>query len=119
MIDTCQRIARSYLLLDGIDSPEQNDIESDVERWNMMHPKETPGLPYVTSCVADAPGVFVAPSDCVKALPDAIGSKFPRPLISLGTDSFGRGGSQAELCKFFDVGDRHVALANLYALSRR
>ncbi|SVD14424.1 uncharacterized protein METZ01_LOCUS367278, partial [marine metagenome] len=60
--------------MDGIDSPERNDIESDVERFNMMHPKETSRLPYVTSCVVEA-------SDYVKALPSAISSWFPRPLI--------------------------------------
>ena len=95
----------------------QNDA-ADVERWNMMHPKETPRLPYVTSCVADAPGVFVAASDYVKALPDAISSWFPRPLISLGTDGFGRSGSRAELRDFFEVDARHITLATLYALSR-
>ena len=27
------------------------------ERWNMLHPTETPRVPYVTQCLKDAPGV--------------------------------------------------------------
>src|SRR5205807_10532111 len=43
-----------------------------ADRWNMLHPGETPHVPYVTRCLTDAPGVFVAASDYVKALPNAI-----------------------------------------------
>src|SRR6184192_2775887 len=42
------------------------------ERWNMLHPGDAPKVPYVTQCLKDAPGVFVAASDYVKALPDSI-----------------------------------------------
>ena len=50
------------------------------ERWNMLHPGEAPRVPYVTQCLKDAPGVFVAASDYVKALPDSIDRWLPRPL---------------------------------------
>ena len=50
------------------------------ERWNMLHPGETPRVPYVTQCLKDAPGVLVAASDYVKALPDSIDRWLPRPL---------------------------------------
>ena len=43
-----------------------------VERWNMFHPSELSKVPYVTACFEDAPGVFVAASNYVKALPDSI-----------------------------------------------
>src|SRR5439155_1690041 len=39
------------------------------ERWNMLHPSETPRVPYVTQSLANAPGVLIAASDYVKALP--------------------------------------------------
>ena len=51
------------------------------ERWNMLHPGETPRVPYVTQCLKDAPGVLVAASDYVKALPDSIDRWLPRPLV--------------------------------------
>ena len=65
------------------------------ERWNMLHPGEPPRVPYVTQCLKDAPGVLVAASDYVKALPDSIDRWLPRPLIALGTDGFGRSESRA------------------------
>ena len=32
----------------------------ETERWNLLHPGEKPRVPYVTQCLADAPGVLVA-----------------------------------------------------------
>src|SRR2546427_6831807 len=43
-----------------------------VDRWNMLHPGETPRVPYVTQQLKEANGVLVAASDYVKAMPDAI-----------------------------------------------
>ena len=62
----------------------------------MLHPGEPPRVPYVTQCLKDAPGVLVAASDYVKALPDSIDRWLPRPLSTLGTDGFGRSESRAE-----------------------
>ena len=95
----------------------QNDA-ADIERWNMLHSDETPRTSYITSCVADLPGVFVAASDYVKALPNSISSWFPRPLISLGTDGFGRSDSREALRDFFEVDARYITLAVLYSLAR-
>ncbi|HIG48977.1 MAG TPA: pyruvate dehydrogenase (acetyl-transferring), homodimeric type [candidate division Zixibacteria bacterium] len=95
----------------------QNDA-AEVERWNMLHSGETPRTSYITSCVAHLPGVFVAASDYVKALPDSISSWFPRPLISLGTDGFGRSDSREALRDFFEVDARYITLAALYSLAR-
>src|SRR4026209_1142111 len=53
-----------------------------AERWNILHPAETPKVPYVTPVLADAPGVYVAASDYLKALPGAIDRWLPRHLVS-------------------------------------
>ena len=53
-------------------------------------PADSPRVPYVTQCLKDAPGVLVAASDYVKAMPDSIDRWLPRPLTVLGTDGFGR-----------------------------
>jgi pyruvate dehydrogenase E1 component len=90
----------------------------EVERWNMLHPTEEPKFPYVTQCLADTTGVLVAASDYVKALPDSISRWCPRPLVSLGTDGFGRSDSRQALRDFFEVDARHIALATLTALAR-
>ena len=89
-----------------------------VERWNMLNPSAQPRVPYVTQCVADAPGVFVVASDYVKTLPDSIARWFPRPLVSLGTDGFGRSDNREALRNFFEVDARFITLATLTALAR-
>ncbi len=89
-----------------------------VDRWNMLHPGQAPRVPYVTQCLKDAPGVFVAASDYVKALPDSIDRWLPRPLEVLGTDGFGRSESRASLRDFFEVDHRYIAIATLRALTK-
>jgi len=89
----------------------------DAERWNMLHPTEAPRVPYVTSCLATTQGVIVAASDYVKALPDSIARWCPRPIVTLGTDGFGRSDSRRALRDFFEVDARFIALAVLSALA--
>jgi pyruvate dehydrogenase E1 component len=88
------------------------------ERWNMLHPGKTQRIPYVTRCLEDAPGVLIAASDYVKALPDSIDKWLPRELTTLGTDGFGRSESRACLREFFEVDYRYVIVATLAALAR-
>ena len=90
----------------------------DVERWNLLHPREAPRVPYVTQCLAREPGVFVAASDYMKVLPDSVSRWFPRPLASLGTDGFGRSDSRSALRDFFEVDARFITFAALAALAR-
>jgi pyruvate dehydrogenase E1 component len=89
-----------------------------VERWNMLHPGAKVRVPYVTQCLKDAPGVLVAASDYVKAMPDSIDRWLPRPLTTLGTDGFGRSESRAALRDHFEVDYRYVIVAALGALAR-
>jgi pyruvate dehydrogenase E1 component len=88
------------------------------ERWNLLHPGDTPKTPFVTSAFAGAPGVFVAASDYVKALPDTIARWLPRPITALGTDGFGRSETRDSLRTFFEVDARYVVVATLAALAR-
>ena len=90
----------------------------EVERWNLLHPLEPPRQSYLSQCLADAPGVFVAASDYVKTLPDSVARWFPRRLVSLGTDGFGRSDGRRVLRDFFEVDARHIAFATLSALAR-
>jgi pyruvate dehydrogenase E1 component len=90
----------------------------ECERWNLLHPGEPPRVPYVTRCLKDAPGVFVAASDYVKVLPDTIDKWLPRPLIALGTDGYGRSAGRAALRDFFEIDSRYIVLAVVGALAR-
>jgi pyruvate dehydrogenase E1 component len=91
---------------------------NDCERWNMMHPLETPRVPYVAQQLKDAPGVFVAASDYLKVLPESIAKWVPRKLRALGTDGFGRSENRAALRDFFEVDAKHIVLATLTSLLR-
>ena len=88
----------------------------EVERWNRLHPT-TPRMSFVAAALANAPGVLVAASDYMKILPDALARHIPRPLVSLGTDGFGRSEGREELRSFFEVDARHIVLATLKALA--
>ena len=90
----------------------------EVERWNMLHPLEPPRQSYLSQCLAEAPGAFVAASDYVKTLPDSVARWFPRTLVSLGTDGFGRSDGRGALRDFFEVNARHITFATLGALAR-
>ncbi|MBR9978730.1 MAG: pyruvate dehydrogenase (acetyl-transferring), homodimeric type [Bacteroidetes bacterium] len=91
----------------------------EVERWNRMHPTETPRVPYVTQKLADAKGAIVAATDYVKALPDTICRWTPGGLISLGTDGFGRSEGRAQLRDFFEVDARFITLGVLSHLRNK
>ena len=91
---------------------------NDCERWNMLHPGETPKMPYVTRHLKDTQGVLVAASDYMKILPESVAQWMPRPLVSLGTDGFGRSEGRASLRDFFEVDAKHIVLATLHALAR-
>jgi pyruvate dehydrogenase E1 component len=90
----------------------------DVERWNLLHPGQEPKVPYITKCLGEKPEVVVAASDYVKSIPDSVSKWLPRPLVSLGTDGYGRSESRARLREFFEVDARFITLATLHALAQ-
>jgi pyruvate dehydrogenase E1 component len=89
-----------------------------VERWNLLHPGEAARVPYVTECLAGTKGVVVAASDYLKSQPDMIARWVGRPVVTLGTDGFGRSEDRTSLRNFFEVDARHVAATTLSTLAR-
>jgi pyruvate dehydrogenase E1 component len=89
---------------------------NECDRLNRLHPNEQPHVPYVTQCLADAPGVLVAASDYLKVLPNMVSKWMPRRLETLGTDGFGRSEGRASLREFFEVDARFITLATLHEL---
>jgi len=90
----------------------------EAERWNRLHPDETPRVPYVKQCLGDEQGVFVAASDYLKTLPAMISKWLPRRMGILGTDGFGRSEGRTSLRDFFEVDSRFVVLATLHELAQ-
>jgi len=98
-----------------------NELYRDAhrtQRWNLLHPTEKARVPYVAECLAGTDGVVVAASDYLKSQPDMIGRWIGRPMVTLGTDGFGRSEDRATLRDFFEVDARHVAASTLAALHR-
>ncbi|HET9400186.1 MAG TPA: pyruvate dehydrogenase (acetyl-transferring), homodimeric type, partial [Candidatus Acidoferrales bacterium] len=87
-----------------------------TERWNLLHPAAKQRVPYVTQCLKDAPGVLVAATDYLKALPNMVAKWMPRRLAALGTDGFGRSEGRASLRDFFENDARFIVLNTLREL---
>ena len=90
-----------------------------AERWNLRHPGVAPRVPHVSQQLGEAPGAIVCASDYLKVLPNAICRWMPRPIITLGTDGFGRSDGRDSLRDHFEVDARHIAFAALAGLARQ
>ncbi len=90
-----------------------------VERWNMLHPQETPRKSYLDSVLHGEKGVFVAVSDYMKIVPDQIAPWIPGGLTTLGTDGFGRSDTRENLRRFFEVDSESTVIATLHALRKQ
>ena len=90
-----------------------------VERWNRLHPSETPRRAYAEDVFAGVAGPVVAVTDFVKAVPDQIARWAPQPFVSLGTDGFGLSDARGPLRRHFEVDAPHVVVAALHALCQR
>jgi pyruvate dehydrogenase E1 component len=91
----------------------------DAERINLLRPLDEPQVPYVAQCIGSDAGVVVAASDYMKVLPDGIAKWIPVPVVSLGTDGYGRSETRAALRDFFEVDAKHVAWGALVGLYRQ
>ncbi len=90
----------------------------ETERWNMLHPDQQAKLPYISQITKDESGVFVAASDYVQLLKDAIAKCLPGYLHTLGTFGFGRSEGRSSLRDFFEVDAKHIVYATLYSLMK-
>ncbi|HEX9992244.1 MAG TPA: pyruvate dehydrogenase (acetyl-transferring), homodimeric type [Acidimicrobiales bacterium] len=88
-----------------------------AERWNRLHPGETPRTPYVTEALSGSEGPVVAVTDYVKAVPDQVARWVPGPFVPLGTDGFGRSDTREALRRFFETDAPNVVVAVLSALA--
>ena len=90
-----------------------------AQRWNLLHPGETPRKSYLESLLEPEEGVFVAVSDYMKIVPDQIAPWVPGGLLTLGTDGFGRSDTRPRLRRYFEVDAESVVVATLYALAQK
>ena len=89
------------------------------ERWNMLHPAETPKTPHVVELLAKEQGPFVAVSDNLRLVPGQIAEWVPGGMTILGTDGFGRSDTRERLRRFFEVDAESTVIATLWALAKQ
>jgi pyruvate dehydrogenase E1 component len=90
----------------------------DVERWNRLHPTETPRTSILQSTLGDATTPIVAVSDFMRIVPEQLAPYFThRTFLALGTDGMGRSDTREALRRFFETDAEHVVIAVLTALN--
>ncbi|MPZ94875.1 MAG: pyruvate dehydrogenase (acetyl-transferring), homodimeric type [Propionibacteriales bacterium] len=91
----------------------------ETDRWNLLHPGETPRTPYVTDTLADVAGPVLAVTDYMRAVPDQIAQWVPGDWHSLGTDGFGFADTRPAARRFFHVDAESTVVGALAALAAR
>ena len=98
-----------------------NELTRDgqaVERWNMLHPTETPKQAYISQVISsDAPAI--AATDYMKIYGEQLRAYMPTDYKVLGTDGFGRSDSRDNLRHHFEVDAKFIVIAALKSLVDR
>jgi len=89
-----------------------------VDRWNRLHPTDTPRTPFVTEALSAAEGPVIAVTDYMKAVPDQVARWVPAMFTSLGTDGFGRSDTKANLRRHFETDAANVVVTVLASLAQ-
>ncbi|MFL6106699.1 MAG: transketolase-like TK C-terminal-containing protein, partial [Marmoricola sp.] len=99
-----------------------NELARDAiasERDSLLHPAQSPRLPFVTGRLDGAPGPFIAVSDYMRAVPLQIARWVPGDFHVLGTDGFGFADTRPAARRFFNVDAPSVVVQALQALAAR
>lgn len=91
----------------------------DADRWNLLHPLETPKVPFVAQQLNTSTGPVVASTDYMKAYAEQIRPFIPagRTYKVLGTDGFGRSDFRSKLREHFEINRHYIVLAALKSLA--
>ncbi|KMQ76163.1 pyruvate dehydrogenase (acetyl-transferring), homodimeric type [Marinobacter subterrani] len=98
-----------------------NELARDglhIERWNRLHPDDTPKKAYTTQCLEKQQGPVVSSTDYIKLLSEQVRAYIPKTYLTLGTDGFGRSDTREKLRNHFEVDRYYVAVTALAALAR-
>ncbi len=91
----------------------------DTERWNLLHPTQTPRIPFVAQQLEKHAGPVVASTDYIKNYAEQIRAYMPkgRHYKVLGTDGFGRSDFRSKLREHFEINRHFIVVAALKALA--
>ncbi|MCO8120757.1 pyruvate dehydrogenase (acetyl-transferring), homodimeric type [Stieleria sp. TO1_6] len=88
------------------------------DRWNMLHPTETPRVSYLEETLQGVEGPFISASDYVRALAEQLTPWIPGDYFVLGTDGMGRSETREALRRHFEVDAESVTIATLSRLCK-
>jgi len=88
------------------------------ERWNRLHPTETPRRSYLEETLDGVEGPFISASDYVRALGEQLTPWIPGDYYVLGTDGMGRSETRETLRRHFEVDAESIVIATLYQLAK-
>lgn len=98
-----------------------NELTRDgqaAERWNMLHPTQTPKQAYISQVISSgAPAI--AATDYMKIYGEQLRAFMPTDYKVLGTDGFGRSDSRDNLRHHFEVDAKFIVIAALKSLVDR
>lgn len=87
-----------------------------LERYNALHPQETPKESFVASQLKNAIGPVIAATDYMRIYAEQIRPFISNRYVTLGTDGYGRSDTRSQLRHFFEVDAKYIVLAALNAL---
>ncbi|MBB5019528.1 pyruvate dehydrogenase E1 component [Chitinivorax tropicus] len=88
-----------------------------TERWNLLHPTDSPRESHVEQCLKGTQGPIIAATDYMRLYAEQIRAYVPGKYVVLGTDGFGRSDTREQLRHFFEVNRYFVTIAALKALA--
>ena len=91
----------------------------EAEEQTFLHPEQGRRTPYITQCLADAPGPVVATTDYTCQVPDQIAQWVPGDYASLGADGFGFSDTRAAARRFFHIDGPSMTVRALQMLVER
>jgi pyruvate dehydrogenase E1 component len=90
-----------------------------VEEHNMLHPTDTPVVPYVTQKLAGSEGPFIAVTDFAHSIPDQIRQFVPGDYATLGADDFGFSDTRAAARRYFKIDGPSLVVRTLQSLAKQ
>lgn len=86
----------------------------DTDRWNILNAGGKRKKNYIEQCFDNNDnGIYVAVCDYIKAVPNTVSKWFPKELVTLGTDGFGRSDNREMLRYHFEVNAEYIAYSSL------
>ena len=91
----------------------------ECDRWNLLHPTQTPRLSFVAQQLDKHAGPVIASTDYMKSFAEQIRPFLPkgRSFRVLGTDGFGRSDFRSKLREHFEVDRHYIVVAALKSLA--